>query len=226
MLKQLLSLDGWLRLTETVPSQLMTTAPLSSVTDSDRSLLERVARGDEAALGALYDRYAAALYALGHRIAGERADAEEIVLETFAQAWREAGRFSADRGSVAAWITMICRSRALDLVRARGRRARLAESAQSAAGGGAEGTPGMAVGATNPAGAVEQKERARWVVQALASLPPPQREAIELAYYEGLSHSEIAERLQQPLGTIKTRVRLALQRLRDALRPYFFEAAP
>lgn len=188
----------------------------------DRQLLERAASGDDRALGALYDRYSAPLFGVAQRIAGERADAEEIVLETFAQAWRDAGRFQADRGSVIAWLTMICRSRALDLVRARGRRARLADSAAAA---DPDQAPAMGGGLPSPADLVTQDERAKRVAEALATLSPPQRQAVELAYYEGLSHSEIADRLQEPLGTVKTRVRLAMQKLRDALRPYFFEAA-
>jgi RNA polymerase sigma-70 factor (ECF subfamily) len=199
----------------------MTSSAAESAVKADRTLLDRVARGDERALGQLYDRFGAALYAVALRIAGERADADEIVVDAFSQAWREAGRFSADRGSVAAWLTMICRSRALDLVRARGRRARLVDAAQAA---DPEAPPAMAGWTADPAGVTTGAERSRCVQQALDALPPPQREAIELAYYQGLSHSEIAERLNQPLGTVKTRVRLAMQKLRDQLRSYYFEA--
>jgi RNA polymerase sigma-70 factor (ECF subfamily) len=200
----------------------VTTHPAPSpAVETDRALLERVARGDERALGQLYDRYAAPLYAVAFRIAGEQADAEEIVLEALAQAWREAARFHADKGSVAAWLTMMCRSRALDLVRARGRRAKLADKAVAA---DPEAVPGFGATPADSESLVAHAERARRVGEALASLSPPQRQAIELAYYEGLSHSEIAARLNEPLGTVKTRVRLAMQKLRDALRPYYFEA--
>jgi len=197
-------------------------APPAEPATVDRRLLERVARGDESALGELYDRYSAPLYAMAQRISGERADAEEIVVETFAQAWREASRFRSDRGSVIAWLMVICRSRALDLVRSRGRRARLSEAA---AADDPAGAPGM--GRPEPGAdlKVASSERAARVAEALAALSPSQRQAIELAYYEGLSHSEIAERLNEPLGTVKTRVRLAMQKLRDTLRPYYFEAA-
>jgi RNA polymerase sigma-70 factor (ECF subfamily) len=95
----------------------------------DAELVSRAASGDERALAALYDRYGGVLYAVAYRITGQRADAEEVVLEAFAQAWRDAPRFDSARGSVAGWLTVIARSRALDLVRARGRRDRITASA-------------------------------------------------------------------------------------------------
>lgn len=188
----------------------------------DRALVGRIAQGDERALSTLYDRYSTALYSVAYRIAGERADAEEIVLETFSQAWRNATRFHGEKGSAIAWLTMMCRSRALDLVRARGRRTRLVDSAAQSDPGGA---PAMGSGPGDPTNSITDRERAAHVAEALKALSEPQRQAIELAYYEGLSHSEIAERLAEPLGTIKTRVRLAMQKLREALRPHYFEAA-
>ena len=196
---------------------------VSPSNDSDRRLLERMARGDEQALASLYDRFAGALYGVALRIAGERADADEIVLDTFQQAWRDATRFREERGSVAAWLTMICRSRALDLVRSRVRRDRAVTRAESAAPGD---VPAMGRGPANTAGATEAGERGRIVAAAMDQLAPPQRQAIELAFFEGLSHTEIADRLSEPLGTIKTRVRLGMQKLRDALRAYYFEASP
>jgi RNA polymerase sigma-70 factor (ECF subfamily) len=194
------------------------------VGQADRVLLDRIASGDEAALGTLYDRYAPTLYAVAYRVSGERADAEEIVLDSFAQAWREAGRFRQERGSVIAWLTMICRSRALDLVRARRRRSRLTEAAGA---GSSPESEVLAMGRPTPADQeTEQKERCRVVARALDTLPDSQRRALELAFYDGLSQSEIAERLGEPLGTVKTRVRTAMQKLRDALRPYYFEPNP
>jgi RNA polymerase sigma-70 factor (ECF subfamily) len=186
----------------------------------DHELIARAAGGDERAIAVLYDRYGGVLYAVAYRIAGQRADAEEVVIEAFAQAWREAPRFEPSRGSVAAWLTMIARSRALDLVRARGRRDRITATAAAER---PDAPPAMGDWRSDPAGTVDSSERQTRVREALASLSPPQREAIELAYWEGLSQSEIAERLQEPLGTIKTRVRLGMQKLRDALRPFYFE---
>lgn len=196
----------------------MATPPLPAATESDQGLLERVARGDESALERLYDKYSAALYAVAYRIAGERSDAEEIVLDSFAQAWRDAPRFQASRGSPIAWLTTICRSRALDLIRGRGRRSRVVSKAAAAE---PDAPPGMGTAEPRTDHDVERMERRQVVAEALLALSPPQREAVRLAYYEGLSHSEIAERLGEPLGTVKTRVRLAMQRLRDSLRPYY-----
>jgi RNA polymerase sigma-70 factor, ECF subfamily len=186
----------------------------------DPDLVSRAASGDESAIAALYDRYGGVLYAVAYRITGQRADAEEVVLEAFAQAWRDAPRFDAARGSVAAWLTMIARSRALDLIRARGRRDRITATAAAER---PDASPAMGDWRSDPAGSVDHAERRVHVREALAGLSAPQRQAIELAYFEGLSQSEIAERLQEPLGTIKTRVRLGMQKLRETLRPFYFE---
>ncbi|HEX6617506.1 MAG TPA: sigma-70 family RNA polymerase sigma factor [Gemmatimonadales bacterium] len=180
---------------------------------ADFELVARAAAGDERALGLLYDRYGSVLYAVAFRILGERADAEEVVLEAFTQAWRDAPRFEPGRGSVAGWLTTIARSRALDLVRARTRRTRIT----AAAAAEAPAAP------PRPDSALDHEDRRREVRRALDALSPTQRQAIELAYFEGLSQSEIAERLQEPLGTIKTRVRLGMQKLRECLRPFYFE---
>lgn len=192
----------------------------STSVGTDRDLVARAARGDERAVAQLYDRFAGMLYAIAYRITGERADAEEVVLECFAQAWRDAPRFEAERGSVAAWLTMITRSRALDHVRSRSRRARATEGAAADDPGGA---PALGSWRSDPSEAVDSAERQVHVREALDALSPPQRQAIELAYFEGLSQSEIAARLNEPLGTVKTRVRLGMQKLREALRPYFYE---
>ena len=191
----------------------------SSSPAADRELMARAAAADERSMTELYDRYGTLVYTVAYRIVGQRADAEEVVVDAFTQAWREAARFEAERGSVAAWLTMIARSRALDLVRARGRRERLAADA-------AAGTDGDGGEPDAPASDRAEDDERRWVVKlALEGLSAPQRQAIELAFFEGLSQSEIAERLNEPLGTVKTRVRLGMQKLRESLRPYFFERA-
>jgi RNA polymerase sigma-70 factor (ECF subfamily) len=194
--------------------------PASRPSPADGELVARAAQGEERAIGTLYDRYGPVLYAVAYRIVGQRADAEEVVVEAFAQAWRDAPRFEAGRGSVAGWLTMIARSRALDLVRARGRRDRITASAAAER---PDAPLAMGRVGPDPGGALDHDERRRQVRQALETLSPPQRQAIELAYFEGLSQSEIAERLQEPLGTVKTRVRLGMQKLRECLRPFYFE---
>lgn len=180
---------------------------------SDVDLVRAMAHGDERAATLLYDRTSAVLYGLALRVTGQQADAEEVVLDAFAQAWRDAARFDPARASVIAWLTMMVRSRALDLIRGRQRRARVTESA------GQE--PGDAVAMSQPPlevdVAIEHAERAHAVTSALDTLPTPQREAIELAFFEGLTHPEVADRLREPLGTVKTRIRLGMQKLRDAL---------
>jgi RNA polymerase sigma-70 factor, ECF subfamily len=198
-------------------------SPPSPSSTADRDLVARAAAGEERAIAGLYDRYGHVLYAVAYRIVGERADAEEVVVDAFTQAWRDAARFEASRGSVAGWLTMIARSRALDLVRARSRRTRITTTAAAAQ---PEAPLAMGQRQPEPNAGTDHAERQREVRQALASLSVPQRQAIELAYYEGLSQSEIAERLREPLGTIKTRIRLGMQKLRDALRPFYFEREP
>ncbi|HKA59355.1 MAG TPA: sigma-70 family RNA polymerase sigma factor, partial [Gemmatimonadales bacterium] len=179
-----------------------------SVANTDQVLVQRMARGDERALGELYDRHAAVLYGLAYTIVGERADAEEVVADSFGQAWRGAVQFDPGRGSVSAWLVTIGRTRALDLVRARGRRSRALERAASF------------VDDTGPEATDRPAERAEArgvVTRALASLPEAQRRAIELAYFGGLSQSEIAAQLGEPLGTIKTRIRDGMAKLREML---------
>jgi RNA polymerase sigma-70 factor (ECF subfamily) len=176
---------------------------------ADKAALERMARGNHEALGELYDRHARAIYSLALRILQDQGEAEDIVQDVFSQAWRQAARYDEARGNVAAWLLNVTRSRAID--RLRSRRARPDQR-------GEDQVPAD-IAAEAPAADVlllsaEQVARVR---AALAMLPLLQRAAIELAYYEGLTHAEIAERLEQPLGTVKTRIRLAIGKLRDTL---------
>ncbi len=180
---------------------------------SDIELVRAMSRGDERAATQLYDRHGAVLYGLALRIVRDAADAEEAVLETMAQAWRDATRFDEAKASVIAWMTMMTRSRALDMVRARQRREKMTDSA------GNEPQQPVAMSQETPLADVqlEQTERAGAVVAALATLPVAQREVIELAFFEGLTHPEVASRLREPLGTVKTRIRLGMQKLRETL---------
>jgi RNA polymerase sigma-70 factor, ECF subfamily len=177
----------------------------------DRDVLARLARRDRDALATLYDRHARRLFSLALRIVGARDDAEDVIQEVFSQAWDQAGRYDGSRGSVTAWLVTITRSRAIDHVRAR--RARPDSHVLPDDAAPAIADPGAGQEAMVLTG--EQVSRVR---RALDALPLLQRTAIELAYYEGLSQSDIAERLEQPLGTIKTRMRQGLSRLREALQ--------
>jgi RNA polymerase sigma-70 factor (ECF subfamily) len=177
------------------------------VTD-DALLVDRMARGDERALGELYDRHGRVMFSLAYAIVGERADAEEVVVDTFGQAWRGAAQFDAGRGSVGAWLSTIARTRSLDLVRARGRRARVLDRVAALV---PEGTPDATDRDT------ERGEASNVVRRGLDALPAVQRHALELAYFGGLSQSEIAATLGEPLGTIKTRIRDGMTRLRQLL---------
>ncbi len=179
---------------------------------SDASLVGRMSTGDELALAALYDRWHSLVNAVVVKILHQRDDVEDVVEEAFWQAWRQAGRFDPARGSVQTWLLTIARSRALDRVRAvkRLREESLeGEDGEVAAQVVAVGDPGLDA---------EASERRVIVLSALAELPAEQREALELGYFSGLSQTEIAERTGQPLGTIKTRMRLAMQKLRGRLQ--------
>ena len=187
-------------------------APANVPTD-DLSLVDAMARGDERSAALLYDRHGAVMYGLALRMVGEPADAEEVVLDAFAQAWREAERYDTSRGSVIGWLTTIVRTRALDTIRARGRRARMVDAATVRL----DEPAAMGEGVPSPDRAVEDSERTVAVASALKTLPEPQRRAIELAFFEGLTHQEVAERLREPLGTVKTRIRLGMLKLRDVL---------
>ncbi len=168
-----------------------------------------MAAGDDGALAELYDRHARLLYSLALRIVREATDAEDVLQEAFSQVWRQASRFDTSRGTVVGWLVTVTRSRALD--RLRRRRARPeAPDGDQAATEMADPSEGIDLQLVT----TEQAERVR---VALAALSDDQRVPLELAYYEGLSQSEIAATLSVPLGTIKTRMRQALRRLRDSL---------
>ena len=184
--------------------------PAAESQAEDEVCLKRIVAGDQGGAAALYDRHARALYSLILRILGDQADAEDVLQEVFAQAFRQAARYEPSRGAVAAWLLTMARTRAIDRLRARRSRfeGRTGESAA---------LDDLAAVQPDAASAMLNEEQTRLVRRALGELPLLQRIAIELAYYEGLSHSEIAERLEQPLGTVKTRIRLGLMKLRDVL---------
>ena len=175
---------------------------------ADEELVWRVLRREESALGAIYDRYGRLVYTIALRITGDREAAEEVTQDVFQAVWQGAGSFQPG-GSFAAWLTGIARHRAIDVTRSRRYRARAREAALD------EHTAGDSAAGDAPSDALVL----RAVVQeALRELPPAQRQAIELAYYGGLTHAEIAGRLGEPVGTVKSRMRLGLTRLRGLLR--------
>jgi RNA polymerase sigma-70 factor (ECF subfamily) len=190
---------------------------VSRTSDVDADLVRRMQGGDERALGEFYDRWFPVVNCLVTRIVKSPDDVEDVVEETFWQAWRQASRFAADRGSVQTWLMTIARSRSLDRLRAikRLRQDSLEPSAMEQAAN--TSADAIVASPADPSLEVEHQERKTIVLAALAELPAEQREALELGYFGGLSQSEIAERTGQPLGTIKTRMRLAMLKLRDRL---------
>lgn len=182
-------------------------------TEDDRDLFVRVVARDQVSLGVLYERYAGVIFALLLRIVGNRQVAEELLQETFFQVWRGAATYDAARGGVASWLLTIARNRGIDELRRRAREPHLAPPSEQT-----ERELERATNATDEIAAHGSAiARHAAVVQALEQLPGVQRAALELAYFEGLSQTEIATRLQEPLGTVKTRVRLGLRKLREIM---------
>ena len=177
----------------------------------DRETVQRMAEGDAEALTAVYDRHIRSVFGLAMRVLQNQGDAEDVVQEVFSQAWTQAKRYDATRGSVVSWLLMMSRSRAIDRLRAR--RAK-PDSAPLPHDTAVVELPDPALGAEQSVLTAESTAALR---AALSALPLIQRVAIELAYFEGLTQTQIAERLEQPLGTVKTRVRTGLLKLREAL---------
>jgi RNA polymerase sigma-70 factor, ECF subfamily len=187
------------------------------VTEQDLAAVARLVAGDERGLAELYDRHGGMAYSLAAAILRDGPDAEEVVADAFSQVWRTAANFDPGRGSVVAWISTIVRTRALDLIRSQKRRARMLDRAEALADEGS--APGLGTGAELADRGAEQSEAQLLVRRALDALPSPQRVALELAYFGGLSQSEIAARLNEPLGTVKTRMRAGMEKLRGVLGP-------
>ena len=176
---------------------------------ADQSALGRIAHGDHSALAELYDRHARLVFSLALRILQNRADAEDVVQEVFTQVWAQATRYDTARGAVAAWMLMMARTRAIDRLRSRSSRPEIASEARVV-----EEVPDVTARQDLQLLSAEQVESLQ---DALNALPAAQRVALELAYYEGLTHAEIADRLSEPLGTVKTRIRQAVIKLRESL---------
>ena len=172
-------------------------------------LLRKIALRDQSAMARLYDETSQIVYPLAQRMLSSPADAEEVTLDVYAQIWRTAERYSDDRGTVFSWIVNITRSRAIDHLRARRHRARASEPLPPI-----EVLKDDSAGPDRLSELNQMRERVR---AALTLLPPEQRTAIELAFFGGMTHSELAEHLGEPLGTVKTRLRSGMLKLRNAL---------
>jgi RNA polymerase sigma-70 factor (ECF subfamily) len=188
----------------------------------DPKLLSRVAKGDFDAFGQLYDQSSVLLFTLACRILGNREDAAQLLQDVYLEVWRKVARYDVGRGTPVAWLVTLTRSRAIERIR-------------SGASPGSHGSAQPFHHPETPAGedhgpvSVETKEDRELrltVAKAVAELPAAQREAVEMAYYHGLSHTEIAARLQQPLGTVKTRIKLAMVKLRALLQSTLEQSHP
>jgi RNA polymerase sigma-70 factor (ECF subfamily) len=184
----------------------------SDFREADRALIARIEGRDAGALATLYDRHGGRLLGLAQRILGDTGEAEDVVQEVFLHVWKSAATFDAARGPVLAWLLVATRSRSIDRLRSR-------RSAGRASGRPLDEAPEIASGDD-----VEQDAAAReWETKcrgAIGQLPEDQKRALELAYFEGLTQQEIAERTGTPLGTVKTRVRLGLMKLRELMGSY------
>ena len=176
----------------------------------DAALIRRMVDADETALGALYDRWVRSLYSLVLHLLKDPDEAEDVVEETFWQAWRKADSYEPSKGAVSTWLLTIGRRKALDRLRSRKRN-------REDSIDGMSGFADLPSGLPDPEAQAEGSELRETVRAALRELPNEQREVLELGYFSGLSQAEIAEKTGQPLGTVKTRMRLAMQKLRGPL---------
>jgi len=169
---------------------------------SDGALLSAVRSGDEGAMAALYDRYSSVVYSVALRVLSDTAAAEDVLQEVFMQLWRNPARFDASRGALAPWLAVITRNRAIDILRKRHPESDIDDVVVSV-------VPDMAGGA-------ERSRAMEKVRGVLAAMPTAQRSVLEMAYFEGLTHTEIAAKSGEPLGTVKTRIRAGLMTLRKS----------
>ncbi|HYC54627.1 MAG TPA: sigma-70 family RNA polymerase sigma factor [Candidatus Binatia bacterium] len=170
-------------------------------------IVHAIVRGDQAALHALYERSHRLVFTLAMRLTGSRETAEEITLDVYHDVWRRAASFDAERGTVLAWVMNQARSRTIDRLRMEQRKKRV----------DLDGATSAAVSEDDPTSSLDIRERGQLLRDALHALTPHEREAIETAFFSGLTYTEAADRLAQPVGTIKTRIRAGLSKLRDLL---------
>ncbi|HLX69095.1 MAG TPA: sigma-70 family RNA polymerase sigma factor [Verrucomicrobiae bacterium] len=178
--------------------------------DRDIELLRQIAAGDRAAFADFYDRHSTLMFSVACRILNDPGEAQDVLQEVFVQIWEKAGRFDSRLGKASSWAVALVRNKSIDRTRASQRRTRLAESAQADQAVTTQLSP--SVNET-----IHGSENAKLIQSAIDELPSEQRHAIELAYFSGLTHDEISTKLNEPLGTIKARIRRGLLKLRDQL---------
>ena len=189
--------------TRSLNSDSEAVSPLSASTPDDFALLSRVRSGDQGAMAALFDRYSGVLYSVALRVLKDPGQAEDIMQDIFIQVWRKPDSFASGRGSLGGWLAVVARNRAIDLLRKR----RPSDSVEDV----------VLASKTDTASEAERNVLMEKVRVVMAELPPDQKTSVELAYFDGMSHTEIAEKTGEPLGTVKTRIRLAMMTLRKAL---------
>ncbi len=182
----------------------MSNAEIKVVAADDGALMSAIRSGDESAMAALYDRYSGVVYSVALRVLGDTGAAEDILQEIFMQLWRHPEAFNSQRGNLGPWLAVIARNRAIDVLRKRHPEDNIADVVVSV-------TPDM----TGNAGRNQAMEKVRG---ALVSMSSEQRGALEMAYFEGLTHTEIAAKTGEPLGTVKTRIRAGLLALRKLFK--------
>ena len=187
--------------------------PFASKHEIDPAVIRRVAEGDSVAFERVYDAFSGILYSLALRMLDRPEDTEELLQEVFAKIWRDAADYDPRRGAPLAWAITITRHKAIDRIRSTARRLRLYEAAEAEAKGNLPSVP-------QPAQNAARSENAKAVRESLELLPPEVRETIELAFFGGLSHTQIAEKLSVPLTTVKSRIRRAMMQLRQTLKQY------
>jgi RNA polymerase sigma-70 factor (ECF subfamily) len=192
----------------------MEAASREAASTIDPKLLARVAKGDQQAFGQLYDQSSTLLFTLAYRILNDREEAAELLQEVYLEVWRKIAKYDVGRGSPIAWLVTLTRSRAIDRLRAKASRGHqlVADSLEHPL---VSQTPDVS---PDPYEAREDQERRQMMVKAILELPLPQQQAIEMAFYQGMTHTEIAAKLNQPLGTVKTRIKLAMTKLRASLQ--------
>ena len=185
---------------------------LSPQQQADKNMIAQVARGDSAAFAALFDRLAPPLYSLAYRMLNDATEAEDAIQDVFLQIWRRAATYDEAQSTVFTWAVLFTKSRVIDRLRGRARRARLEQQSRE---GQQTDTASISESGADIA---DRREEAARVLAAVAELPSEQREALELAFFTALTHQQIAERLGQPLGTVKARIRRGLLKLRERMR--------